>query len=91
MKNDSKKKSPTLAQTRAIYNAGLQSYQASYAMMVDDIMDGMRAPAKKAGRTPFYDVSWFQEMARFIRAHRSWESLGEDVQQRLHNALREAT
>lgn len=82
------RKSPTLSQAKAIYEGGRRAYANSYAMMVDDILEGMKAPAKKAGVSVFCDVDWFHLMARNIRAHRRWETLAESVRQDIHEALK---
>lgn len=84
------RKSPTLSQARAIYEGGRRGYANSYAMMVDDIFEGMKAPAKKAGVTVFFDVDWFHLMARNIRAHRRWETIPENVRRDIHEALKRA-
>lgn len=83
-----KKKRPTLAQTKAIYNAGLRSYRDWYAMMVDDIMYGVKAPAKRAGVYAYYDSPWFLEMSRHIRAFTAWEMLTEDQRSSIHELLK---
>lgn len=82
------RKSPTLAQARAIYEGGRRAYSNSYAMMVDDILSGMKAPAKKARVQVFCDVDWFHEMGKHIRAHRRWESLTDEQHQDIHEALK---
>lgn len=81
------KKKLTIAQAKAIYEGGRRAYASSYAMMVDDIFEGMQAPAKRAGVKVFYDVPWFYEMARQIRAHNSWERLSDRTRQDIHRAL----
>lgn len=85
-----KSKKPTATQVKAIYNAGRTAYQQSYAMMVDDILEGMKEAAKKAGRTPFYDIDWFQLMARQIRAHRTWDSIDVRAREDIIEAVKRA-
>lgn len=89
-KKSTRTKRPTMAQARAIYEGGKRSYATSYAMLIDDVVEGMRAPAKKAGRQVFFDVRWFQLMAPRIRARRSWDSLEDRVKQEMLEALRDA-
>ncbi len=84
-----KKKHPTLAQVRAIYEGGRRAYVSSYAMMVNDIFSGMEAPAKKAGIQVFYDVNWFHEMGGHIRAHRSWDALTDAQRNRIIQAVKD--
>ena len=86
----SRTKRPTMSQAKAIYEGGRRSYVESYAMLIDDVIEGMREPAKKAGRTPFFDVRWFQLMAPRIRAHKSWDALEDTVKEDILEALRDA-
>lgn len=87
-KSSTKSRSITLTQAKAIYEGARKSYVNSYAMMVDDIFEGAKAPAKRAGLQVFYDVNWFHLVARGVRAHRSWSSLDESVRTEIRDAMR---
>ena len=71
-------KTLTATQVRALYKAGLNAYLNSYAMMVDDILEGMKPLAKAYGKTVCYDHLWFQAMAAHICQCRKWENIGEN-------------
>jgi len=71
----------TKAAVKAIYNASKKEYDNSYAMMIDDAMEGARKPAKKYNTEPFCDAGFFPIMYRYIRNHRRWEDVTDaDVQ-----------
>jgi hypothetical protein len=68
----------TANQVRVIYNSGLHAYNNSFAMMSEDIMAGMKPAAAKYGKTPCYDIPWFQTMAGYIRTCRPWAMIPEE-------------
>ena len=83
-------KKPTVTQIKAIYNAGFIAYHESYAMMIEDILEGMKPAAARADRRPLYDIPWFQEMAAWIRSHKRWDSIPSHRRDEIIYAVKEA-
>jgi hypothetical protein len=84
----SSKKRITAATAKMLYNAGLRSYSESYAMLVDDIFDGIKSVARELGITIYMESLWYQAMAQYIRRHVRWDSIPPDAQADIVNKLK---
>jgi hypothetical protein len=67
----------TATQVKAIYNAGLRAFMNSNAMLVDDILTGVKPRASAYGKLACNDSLWFQAMALHIWKCIKWESLSD--------------
>jgi len=74
MKTEKKKCNITITQVKSLYVHMREAYINSYSMMVDNAFNGIKPIADKMGVLCCYDCGWFQEMFRFVRAYRTWES-----------------
>ena len=68
------KRSITITQVKSLYVTMREAYINSSSMMIDDAFNGVKPKAAKMGILCCYDCGWFQEMFRFVRAYRTWES-----------------